>query len=347
MNDKIALEEHISTDAMNALWDDVGEASRNGKEYMDWVEDRLLDVPKRLKDMDEYGISTTILSMTSPGVQGIVDVVLALSSAQQTNDHLYETFVRPHPDRFAFFACVALQDPEAASTELRRAVSELGAKGALVNGYTNIGDTHTARYLDEPENEPFWATVADLGVPVYLHPREPLPTQLRIYEGYSSLVGSAWAFGHETGTHAVRLMLSGLFDRYPEIQIVLGHLGEGLPFTLPRLEHRLRMQGKGTGLGAAREPVSHYFNRNFLITTSGHFHTRTLECAIGEIGSDRVLFSVDYPYETMQAAAAWFDNSLLCHNDRLKVGRDNAVRVFGIERGAPANGRAASVAAVS
>ena len=331
MRDKIALEEHISTDAMNAQWDSVGEAARNGKEYMDWVEARLLSVPDRLADMDECGIALTILSMTSPGVQGVIDVNAAITLAQQTNDHLSETYAKARPDRFAFFATVALQDPEAAATELRRSVSELGAKGALVNGYTNIGDDQTARYLDEPENEPFWATVAELEVPVYLHPREPLPTQLRIYEGYSSLVGSAWAFGHETSTHAVRLMLSGLFDRHPGVQVILGHLGEGLPFTLPRLEHRLRMQRHGAGLGPAKEPVSHYFNRNFLITTSGHFHTRTLECAISEIGSDRVVFSVDYPYETMQEAAGWFDASLLCHNDRVKVGRSNAARVFGIE----------------
>ena len=133
-------------------------------------------------------------------------------------------------------------------------------------------------------------------------------------------------------------MLSGLFDRYPGIQVVLGHLGEGLRFTLPRLEHRLHMQRDGTGLGAAQEPVSHYFNRNFLITTSGDFHTRTLDRAIAEIGADRVMFSVDYPYETMQEAAGWFDASLLCHNDRLKVGRTNAARVFGIDPGDRATG---------
>jgi 2,3-dihydroxybenzoate decarboxylase len=347
MNDKIALEEHVSSDAMNALWDAAGEASRNGQEYMDWVEDRLIDVSERISDMDECGIATTILSMTSPGVQGIVEPGLAVSSARQTNDYIYRTFVEPHPDRFAFFAAVALQDSEAASNELRRSVSELGAKGALVNGYTNVCDDQTARYLDEAENEPFWATVAELEVPVYLHPREPLPTQTRIYDGYSSLVGSAWAFGHETSTHAVRLMLSGLFDRQPGIQVILGHLGEGLPFTLPRLEHRLYMQRNGARLGVAKEPVSHYFNRNFLITTSGHFHTRTLECAIGEIGSDRVMFSIDYPYETMQEAAAQFDASLLCHNERLKVGRDNAAPVFRIGRSDRVDGRIAGTASVS
>ena len=134
MRDKLALEEHISSDAMNALWDSAGEAARNGQEYMEWVEQRLLDVPKRLNDMDECGIATTILSMTSPGVQGIVDVELAIRAARETNDYIHRTFVESHPARFAFFATAALQDPEAASIELRRCVSELGANGALVNG---------------------------------------------------------------------------------------------------------------------------------------------------------------------------------------------------------------------
>ena len=347
MRHKIAVEEHISTDAMNELRDAAGVVSGSGKEYIDWVEERLLDVPKRLRDMDDCGIATAILSLTSPGVQGIVDVDLAISSAQETNDYIHETFVRPYPDRFAFFASVALQDPEAASEELHRSVSELGAKGALIHGYTNIGDNQTARYLDEPENEPFWTTVAELDVPVYLHPREPLAPQRRIYEGYASLLSPAWAFEHETSTHAVRLMLSGLFDRYPAIQIILGHLGEALPFTLPRLEHRLYVQRNGAGLGAAEQPVSHYFNRNFLVTTSGHFHTRTLESAIAEIGSDRVMFAVDYPYESMHEAAGWFDASLLSYNDRLKVGRDNAERVFGIESTSGTDRLATGVATVS
>ena len=328
MNDKIALEEHISTEAMNRQWDDSGEASRNGKDYMAWVDERLLDVSQRLHDMDECGIATTILSLTSPGIQSITDPGVAVSSAIAVNDEVHRQFVEPYPDRFAFFASLPMQDPSAAADELRRAVAELGAKGAIINGYTNVGDNDHARYLDEAGNEPFWQTVAELDVPVYLHPREPLPSQTRMYDGYSSLVGSAWAFGHETATHAVRLMLSGLFDRLPSIQVILGHLGEGLPFTLPRLEHRLYKQREGSGLGEAAQPVGHYFNNNFLLTTSGHFHTRTLQAAISEIGVDRVLFSSDYPYETMQEAVDWFDASLLCRNDKVKVGRGNAARVF-------------------
>ena len=153
---------------------------------------------------------------------------------------------------------------------------DLGAVGALINGYTNVGDIQTGRYLDDPSYAPLWSKVAELDVPVYLHPREPLPAQARLYEGYSSLVGSAWGFAHETATHAVRLMLSGLFDQHPGVQIILGFIGEGLPFLLPQLEHRLDKQREGAGLGAARRRVGEYFSNNFYVTTSGHFHARTL-----------------------------------------------------------------------
>jgi gamma-resorcylate decarboxylase len=226
------------------------------------------------------------------------------------------------------FACLPTQDGAAAAAELRRAVGELGAVGALINGYTNVGDASTGRYLDDDAYEPMWVAVEELGVPVYLHPREPLPAQQKIYEGYESLVGSAWGFAHETATHAVRLMLSGLFDRHPGVQVILGHLAEGLPFLLPRLEHRLAKQKDGAGLGSATRTVSEYFSANFYATTSGHFHTRTLFNTIAELGVDRVLFSADYPYETMEEAAAWFDSSLLSRNDAQKIGRDNARRLF-------------------
>ena len=150
------------------------------------------------------------------------------------------------------------------------------AVGVMVNGYTNIGDNQTGRYLDHPSFAPLWSTLAELEVPLYLHPREPLPSQTVIYDGYPSLVGSAWGFGYETATHAVRLMLSGLFDDHPNVQVILGHLGEGLPFLLPRLEHRLDKQREGVGLGSARQKVGYYFSNNFYLTTSGHFHTRAL-----------------------------------------------------------------------
>jgi len=328
--DKIALEEHFSTPENNATWDATGEAARNGAAYMDDVERRLLDVDERVSTMDRHGIAITVLSLTSPGIQSIIDPDAAIVAARQNNDHVKHNFVDRHPDRFAWFAAVPLQDPTEAATELERAVRGLGARGALINGYTDLPGGE-ARYLDEPENLPFWRKAAELGVPVYLHPREPLASQQRIYRGYESLIGSAWGFAHETGTHAIRLMLSGFFDTFPQLQIILGHLGEGLPLMLPRLEHRLHKQRDGIGLGAAKHPVGHYFRENVYITTSGHFHTKGLLNTISELGTDRVLFSADYPYESMAEAAQWFDNALIAESDRRKIGRLNAAKLLHLD----------------
>lgn len=237
-------------------------------------------------------------------------------------------YVERDPSRLGWFAAVPMADPVAAAVELERAVSELGACGALINGYTDLPGAE-ARYLDEPENAPFWAKVAELDVPVYLHPRESLPSQRRIYRGYDALVGSAWGFAHETATHAIRLMLGGVFDDFPSVRIILGHLGEGLPLLLPRLEHRLYMQRDGAGLGRAERTVGDYFRENFFITTAGHFHTKGLLDTISEVGVDRVLFSTDYPYELIAEAAQWFDHALLAESGRRRIGRTNAIDLFG------------------
>ncbi|SFN40661.1 2,3-dihydroxybenzoate decarboxylase [Chryseobacterium oleae] len=330
MKNKIVLEEHLTTSLNNSLWDSSGESARNGAGYMADVDFRLLDTSRRLDEMDEAGIAVSILSLTSPGAQSIIDKNTAVDFAVKTNNEIYEVFTSKHPERLQAFATVALQSPKEAANELERAVKEFGFKGALVNGYTNIGDENTAQYLDEEPIWEFWDRVAQLNVPVYLHPREPLASQRRIYEGYSSLIGSAWGFAHETATHAIRLMLSGLFDQYPNLTVILGHLGEGLPFMLPRLEHRLNMQHEGTGLGKAKKKVSDYFNNNFYITTSGHFHTKGLLNTISEIGVDRVMFSADYPYESMKTASKWFDKTLISRNDRIKIGRTNAANLFNL-----------------
>lgn len=328
---KIVLEEHLSTELNNIQWNSAGEAIRNGKTYMEEIDKRLLDISKRIAEMDENGIEISILSLTSPGAQSILDASKATSFAQKTNDEIYEKFISKNPERFYAFATVALQSPKNAVKELERTIKEYGFKGVLINGYTNIGNQNTALYLDEEIVWEFWDKVAELNVPVYLHPREPLSTQCRIYEGYSSLIGSAWAFAHETATHAIRLMLCGLFDKYPNLTIILGHLGEGLPLMLPRLEHRLKMQREGEGLGIfQRKNISEYFTNNFYVTTSGHFHTKSLLNTISEIGMDRVMFSTDYPYESMKEASEWLDHALISDNDRIKIGRTNAAKLFNL-----------------
>ncbi|MFH0348159.1 amidohydrolase family protein [Bacillus vallismortis] len=323
MNGKIALEEHWESPDFPA----TGSHNFTDDEYFSAVQKRLQEFENRIEDMDRNGIQTSILSLTQPGIEGITDPKRAVKLAKQMNDHAAEFFVSKHPDRFKAFAAVPLQDPEEAAKELERAVNELGFAGALVNGYSNIGDENNAQYLDEPQVRPFWEKAAQLKVPVYLHPRIPLPNQQRIYKGYEGLLGSAWGFGFETATHAIRLMLSGLFDEYPDLTVILGHLGEGLPFTLPRVEHRLRHQRPETHGNHQKAPTE-YLRKNFYLTTSGVFRTQALIDTLLEVGSDRILFSVDYPYETMEEISSWFDQCPISETDRYKIGTENAAKLF-------------------
>ncbi|MEC1652575.1 amidohydrolase family protein [Bacillus vallismortis] len=323
MNGKIALEEHWESPDFPA----TGSHNFTDDEYFNAVQKRLQEFENRIEDMDRNGIRTSILSLTQPGIEGITDPERAVKLAKQMNDHAAEFFVSKHPDRFKAFAAVPLQDPEEAAKELERAVNELGFVGALVNGYSNIGDENNAQYLDEPQVRPFWEKAAQLKVPVYLHPRIPLPNQQRIYKGYEGLLGSAWGFGFETATHAIRLMLSGLFDEYPDLTVILGHLGEGLPFTLPRVEHRLRHQRPETHGNHQKAPTE-YLRKNFYLTTSGVFRTQALIDTLLEVGSDRILFSVDYPYETMEEISSWFDQCPISETDRYKTGTENAAKLF-------------------
>ncbi len=332
MDGKIALEEHITTERNNRTWDAKGEDDRNGKAYSQDVEERLLNPDLHLVEMDRAGIEHVILSLTSPGVQSVVKSNEAVDLARQTNDQM-AGIVRKHPDRFSAFAAVALQDPRAAADELERAVRSLGFKGALINGFTNMGDGDNIQYLDEAPAWEFWERVAALNVPVYLHPREPLPSQRRTLQGYPELIGSAWGFAWETAGHAVRLILSGLFDKYSNLQVILGHLGEGLPYLLPRLQHRIDEQRAGERGAKALHRPSLYFGRNFWVTTSGHFHSKPLQDAIAQMGADRVMFSVDYPYEQMDEAGRWFDDTALGDRDKYRIGRGNAEDLFKLKLG--------------
>jgi 2,3-dihydroxybenzoate decarboxylase len=326
---KVALEEHVILPSLSAPGAVGSPDTAFEAEYFADVRRRLADTDLRIQDMDRFGIDMMVLSLSQPGVQGIADRDRAVETARRLNDELAEVVNRA-PRRFAGFAAVALQDPAAAGDELERAVKELGFRGALVNGFSNVGDADTAEYLDEPPVWPFWQRAAALNVPIYLHPREPLRTQRRIYEGYPALLGSAWGFGIETATHTLRLIMSGLFDRFPGLTIILGHLAEGLPFLLPRVEHRLRHAHPDLR-GKQKRPVMDYLRENFYITTSGAFRTTALLDTLLEVGADRVLFSVDYPFENMQEQTEWFDALPLNPGDLEKIGRGNAIRLLALD----------------
>ena len=322
MDGKIALEEHFAID--ETLSDSAGYL---GDEVWPELSSRLMDIhEKRLRLMDEYGIGVMILSLNAPAVQAIHDRARADEIARRSNDFLAEQIAK-RPDRFQGFAALAMQDPDMASRELERCVKDLGFVGALVNGFSQIDEPETAVYYDLPQYRPFWSVLESLDVPFYLHPRNPLPSMAQIYEGHPWLLGPTWAFGQETAVHALRLMCSGLFDEHPRIQIVLGHMGEGLPYSMWRIDNRNAWTGAAPRYPAKRK-IAEYFQENFYLTTSGNFRTQTLIDAILEIGSDRILFSADWPFENIDHAAVWFDDCTISEADRQKIGRDNSVRLF-------------------
>jgi predicted TIM-barrel fold metal-dependent hydrolase len=322
MNGKISLEEHFGIP-------ETVEASKGPLPAASWNElrARLLDIQdQRVQLMDEHGIEMMLLSLNSPVVQAIPDVKQAVHIARISNDYLAAEIAK-RPNRFAGLAAVPLQDPEAAVRELTRCVKDLGFKGVLVNGFSQAGDPNLPLYYDLPRYLPFWQLVEQLNVPFYLHPRRALPQDSRIYEGHRWMTGAAWGFAHETAVHALRLMASGLFDKFPRLTILLGHLGEGLPAGIWRVDNCNAWAIKKHDY-PAKKKLTEYFLANFYITTSGNFRTQTLIGAMLEIGADRIMFSSDWPFENIDHAANWFDAAPISEPDRLKIGRTNALRVF-------------------
>jgi predicted TIM-barrel fold metal-dependent hydrolase len=309
-NGKIALEEHFT----------LREITEN---YA--VKDQLLDLGAgRLADMDRGGLELCVLSLTAPGVQAVPDTSRAIALARRSNDYLAENIAK-NPKRLKGFAALPMQDPQAAAQELKRCVRELGFCGALVNGFSQVGTADSAVFYDLPQYRSFWATVQDLDVPFYLHPRLPLETRQQAYEGYSWLAGSPWGFAVETSIHALRLMGSGLFDEYPKLKIILGHLGETIPFGIWRVDNRIRRMRLTL---KAQRSLGSYLRENFYVTTSGNFCTQALTDVILEIGADRVLFSVDYPFEDVVEAQTWLDHCAISDADRTKIAHANARQLF-------------------
>jgi 2,3-dihydroxybenzoate decarboxylase len=322
MQGKIALEEHFAPpDTFEVKFKYV---STRLPAWPEFERRQVNFFEQALRDMDKTGVEMSITSLGAPAIQALLDPKEAAEAARKTNDFL-KARIDEHPGRLAGFAALPMQDPEAAARELTRCVRELGFVGALVNGFTQSQEPDSALYYDLPRYLPFWEEVEKLDVPFYLHPRNPMADQLRIYEGHPWFLGSAWAFGVETSTHALRLMASGLFDKCPGLKIVLGHLGEGLPSSIWRVDHRIKLNGERT---PAKKPLAEYFRSNFHITTSGNFHDSTLAAALTELGADRIMYSVDYPFEYFEEAAEWFDRAAISEADRQKIGRLNALSLF-------------------
>lgn len=313
----IGVEEHFSTKDTLEYFRPPGMVSLqdNGGEVRPMnAGETLSNTGQRLKDMDEAGIDMQVLSL-GPGIEDY-DAAFATSLAAKTNDELSEV-VRQYPDRFAGLASIAPQDPEAAADELERAVVKLGLHGALVRSHSN-GEHY--------DNRKYWGIferAEQLGVPIYIHPREPSPGMIKPYETYRELTGAMWGYGAEGGLHAMRLICSGIFDKYPGLKIILGHMGEALPYWM------WRMDAKGPGPASElKKRPSEYVKNNFFVSTSGMFFQPALLCAYLALGADNILFAVDYPAESSAEGKAFIEAAPISPGDKEKICHLNSEKLF-------------------
>jgi len=280
----------------------------------------LVDIgPGRIAQMDADNIDVAVISITSPGVQ-VFDAVTATRLAKNANDVLADA-IAVYPERLAGLAAVAPHFPDGAALELDRAAKTLGMKGFLINSHT------MDEYLDDTKYWPIFEAAQALDLPLYLHPREPSPSMIKPFLDYG-LYFAGWGFAVETATHAMRLIMCGLFDQFPKLKIVLGHMGEGLPFWLQRIDNRYLLQVK---IGAVRRMPrlpSEYFLDNFVITTSGVMSAPALKLSLEVLGADRIMFAADYPYESVEEGVRFLDEVDITDEQRMKIYSSTAERVF-------------------
>jgi 2,3-dihydroxybenzoate decarboxylase len=313
---KIALEEHVLTPGLADYWRPTmtGVPAPHTAELFK----RLSDFGDlRLETMDKAGIARAALSVSGPGVQAERDVATATRKAKESNDFLAAE-IQKRPDRYSGFAHIAVQDPKAAADELERCVRELKFSGAMINGHTH------GQYLDDPKLAPFWERAEALGALIYIHPTDPT-TPAPVLNGVPALRRATWEWGFETGSHALRLVFSGLFDRYPKAKVALGHMGETLPYLLWRFDSRAKLYN----VNLARPP-SQYIKDNIVVTVSGVFAAEPLRCAVDALGRDKVMFAADYPFEDALEAGHFLDNVAIEESLRADIAYNNAAKLLGL-----------------
>jgi 2,3-dihydroxybenzoate decarboxylase len=311
---KIALEEHFLSPGFEDYW--LPTMGNVDQKAVSALLARLKDFgDMRLAAMDGAGIARSALSISGPGVQAERDAAIASRRATAANDFLAGE-VAKHPDRYSGFGHLPMQDARAAADELERCMRELKFCGAMINGHTN------GQYLDHPSLDPFWERAEALQAIIYIHPTDPVSPSPAL-AGVEGLRRATWEWGFETGSHALRLVFSGLFDRYPRARVALGHLGETLPYLLWRFDSRAKLYGVKLG----KKP-SDYIRENFVVTTSGMSSAEPLDCALAALGNDRVMFAADYPFEQAEEAGAFLDKTPLVETVREDIAFKNAVREF-------------------
>jgi predicted TIM-barrel fold metal-dependent hydrolase len=307
----IAIEEHFWTPELVAL-------RRNVEKVNPKAVERLGEIgPLRLAEMDAAGIDLQVLSEAEPGAQNLAPAE-AVPLARLSNDRLFEA-VKRYPERLAGFATLPTSDPAAAAKELERTVKELSFRGATVHG------TSQGRFLDESAFWPIFECAQALDVPIYLHPCTPQPAVFETYYKEYPLLGrAALGFAIEMAVEAMRLVVGGVFDQFPKLTIILGHLGEGLPFLLWRADDTYARRGK-----LARS-VREYFRDHFHITTAGNFSQPALQCTIAEMGVERILFAVDWPFQQNGAAVEFVRQADISDDARERIFGGNARKLLRI-----------------
>jgi 5-carboxyvanillate decarboxylase len=331
---RIATEEAFSIpEQMEAQRELVASATEYDPDLFLWkiqtdptgpVYHKLLDLfEQRLRTMDEYDVDMHLLALTSTGVQ-MMSAEKGNAVAAIGNDRLHDAIQR-HPDRFAGLATIAPQDPAGAVKEIERAITKLKLSGIMINSHTN------GEYLSERKYWPILEAIAGLKVPLYIHPRAPIPLMAKAYRT-DHLEHAIWGYQAETGLHGLRIITSGVLDHFPGLQIVLGHMGEGIPYWLYRLDFmhgRVRIPFDRPNL---KLTPSEYFKRNFYITTSGMNWEPTLKFCIEAVGADRIMWAVDYPYQDHPDAVDFLDAARIPEKDKQKIYHENAERVFKLKK---------------
>jgi predicted TIM-barrel fold metal-dependent hydrolase len=318
----IALEEHVATplfvEALPRNRRTPSMLKRAAAHGHDVIAELMNIGDTRIKAMDAAGIDVQVLSLTMPGTQAF-DAATAIRIATDCNDRISDA-IKAHPTRFAGFASLPTADPAAAAKELERCVAKLGFKGTMINGHTK------GSFLDDKKYWGIFEAAQALDVPIYLHPREPHPAVLQAYfDGFDELKTAAWGFAMETCTHFLRLVVAGVFDAFPRLKFILGHLGEGLPFWLDRFEDHTRFAFEARGL---KRGPRQYLTENLVITCSGNFSTPAFLCSVMALGLDNVLFSVDWPYESNHIGVDFLKRLPLADADKEKIAHLNAERVL-------------------
>jgi 2,3-dihydroxybenzoate decarboxylase len=340
MGIRIAIEEAFVTDEIAAEWKNVlassdceagfrkmGETILADSPATKVLHGRLLDIGAgRIAHMDDVGIDMQVLSLTSPGVQAF-EANLATRLAADSNDALAEA-VRLYPTRFAGLGAIAPQDPAAAAREIER-IKSMRLHGLIINSHT-FGE-----YLDLPKYRPILEAAEAANLPIYLHPREPGPGLVTPFLDYG-LYFAGWGFAVETSLHAMRLIMSGTLERFPRLKIILGHMGEGIPFWLQRIDNRYLLQVKIGAVEKLPRLPSEYFLENFVITTAGVTSMPALRLSLDVLGAERVLFAADYPYEDDREAVAFLDSAAVTDEERALIAYRNAEQLFGLSVAASA-----------